>query len=89
MSANSSDSPLAACENQYPPSVQQFIHLYEDYVSILNETNQRYLDRKRQIEEVYQPRLSEIDTYLDMRGNLIHQESRFRNQIDTDQLDDI
>ena len=87
-SINQCETPNSQEPQQYPPSVQAFMRSYDEYRSILNESSKNYLDHKNQITQIYQSRFSEIDNYMNMRSELINQESKFRHQIITDGYDD-
>ena len=58
-----------------------FMNAFQEYQSILNETNPSFLEQKDSISQVYQGRINEIDNFLSMKSDLIIQEGNFKQQM--------
>ena len=59
----------------------KFMNMFQEYQSILNETNASFLEQKDSISQVYQGRINEIDNFLSMKSDLINQEGNFKQQM--------
>ena len=62
-------------------SAAKFMNAFQEYQSILNETNPSFLEQKDLISQVYQGRINEIDNFLSMKSDLIGQEGNFKQQM--------
>lgn len=59
----------------------KFATIFQEYQSILNETNPAFLEQKDSISQFYQGRINEIDNFLAMKSDLIRQEGNFKQQM--------